>query len=187
MNDAAPGALAPPVFAGFAGHLVTGVAVVVTLEDGEPIATTAGSVVAASWEPPLLAVFFRSGSRMAAALDRSPRFTVNLLGEAGHGLAHRFARPDRDQGWVALADIGLRRRDPSPPVLDSAIAWAECATVQTIPTGDHRCYVGDVLALDRNDAATPLAYFRGRFRTLGPAIAPAAWTPLAATDLSAVW
>jgi flavin reductase (DIM6/NTAB) family NADH-FMN oxidoreductase RutF len=31
--------------------------------DGEPLAATAGSVVAASGEPPLLAVFFRGDSR----------------------------------------------------------------------------------------------------------------------------
>jgi flavin reductase (DIM6/NTAB) family NADH-FMN oxidoreductase RutF len=174
-------------FSGFAGQLVTGVTAVVTLDGGEPLATTAGSVVAASWEPPLLAVFFQTGSRMAAALNRSQRFTVNVLGEADHGLARRFARPDRKHGWAALSDIGLLRRDQAPPVLSGAIAWAECATVQTIPLGDHLCYIGQVLELDRHDGMAPLVYYRGRLRGLGTAVAPAAWAASDAADLAAGW
>jgi flavin reductase (DIM6/NTAB) family NADH-FMN oxidoreductase RutF len=179
--------LTEETFSGFAGHLVTGVTVVVTLDDGEPFATTAGSVVAASWEPPLLAVLFQTGSRMATALDRCDRFTVNVLGETDHGLACRFARPCRRHGWAALTDVALLRRDPSPPIFANAVAWADCATVQSIPIGDHQCYVGAVLNLDRDDASVPLAYYRGRFRGLGPAIAPAAWATLDAADLAAAW
>ena len=165
----------------------TSVSVVVTMVDGEPFATTAGSVVAASWQPPLLAVFFQAGSRMAAALDWSGRFTVNVLGEAGHGLARRFARPGREQGWAALRDVALYRRDPAPPVLVDAAAWIDCATARTIPLGDHVLYVGAVRDLGRDGAAAPLAYYRGRFRGLGPAIAPATWTAIDVADLQAVW
>ncbi|MGH2617029.1 MAG: flavin reductase family protein [Thermomicrobiales bacterium] len=174
-------------FAGFAGHLVTGVAVVVTLADGEPFATTAGSVVAASWEPPLLAVFFRTGSRIAAALDRSGRFTVNILGEADHGLAHRFARSDRERGWAPFSDIELLHREPSPPVLAEAIAWADCSVTHAIPVGDHRCYASQILALDRRPDKAPLVYYRGRLRSLGTAVAPATWAAVDAGDLAAVW
>ncbi len=155
--------------------------------DGEPFVTTAGSVVAASWDPPLLAVLFQASSRMAAALDQGGRFTVNVLGETDHGLARRFARPDRGQGWAALVGTEFLRRDPSPPVLPGAVAWADCAVVQTIPMGDHRCYVGEVLESDRRDGAMSLAYYRGRFRGLGPVVAPAGWASIDADDLAAVW
>lgn len=155
--------------------------------EGEPLATTAGSVVAASWDPPLLAVFFRADSRAASALDGAARFTVNVLGESDHGLAHRFAHPGRSQGWEALADIAFQRRDPAPPVLRSATAWAECALTQSLPTGDHRCYIGHVLDLDRGAGASPLILYRGRLRTIGMAVAPAAWAEVDANDLAAVW
>ena len=174
-------------FRGLAGHLVTGVSVVVARLDGEPVAATAGSVVAASWDPPLLAVFFGAGSRMATAIAEAGRFTVNILGETDPGLARRFARPDRALGWSALADVGLMRRDPAPPVLAAAIAWADCALAQTIRTGDHHCYVGEVLDLDRHAEDDPLVYYRGRFRRLGTAVAPADWTAIDAGDLAAMW
>lgn len=166
---------------------MTGVSVVMTMAEGEPLATTAGSVVVASWDPPLLAVLFQTGSRMAAGLDRCGELTVNVLGEADHGLARRFARPDREQGWAALSGAGFLRRDPSPPVLLGAVAWADCAVVQTIPIGDHTCFVGEVLESASQDGTAPLAYYRGRFRALGTAVAPAAWTTVEATDLTTAW
>lgn len=175
------------VFRGLAGHLPTGVSVVVALVDGEPFAAAAGSVTAASWEPPLLAVFLRSDSRMAAALDRSERFSVNILGETDAGFARRFARPGRGQGWTALADAGLVRRNPAPPILATAIAWADCRVARTIPVGDHACYVGEVLDLDRRVEGEPLVYFRGRLRGLGPVVAPVAWLETDEVHLAATW
>ncbi len=185
--DGGAGAVSGAAFRGLAGCLPTGVAVVVALVDAEPCAATAGSVVAASWEPPLLAVFFRTGSRMAAALDRSGQFTVSILGEADHGLARRFARPGRGQGWTALADAGLIRRNPAPPILATAIAWADCRVARTIPVGDHACYVGEVLDLDRRVEGEPLVYFRGRLRGLGPVVAPVAWLETDEVHLAATW
>lgn len=174
-------------FRAVAGQLVTGVSIVITLVDGEPFATTVGSVVAASWNPPLLAAYFAAGSRMDEAIRRSGRFTVNLLGEADYGLARRLARSDREASWSAFAGIPHRRRDPAPPVLGCAVAWADCAVTQVVPVGDHHCYVGEVLAMDRDPAAAPLIYYRGRFRTLGPAIAPTDWLNVDDADLAATW
>ena len=173
-------------FRSIASQIVTGVSVIVTMADGEPFATTAGSVLMASWDPPLLAVLFQTGSRMAEALDECRRFTVNVLGEADHGLARQFARPNRGTGWAALSGVGFRCRDPSLPVLSGAVAWADCA-LQTIPMGDHLCFVGEILASARHDGAAPLAYYRGRFRALGTVVAPATWTTVEVTDLTTVW
>jgi flavin reductase (DIM6/NTAB) family NADH-FMN oxidoreductase RutF len=179
--------VAPQLIRGVAGRLVTSVSVVVTMVDGEPLATTAGSAVVASWDPPLLAVLFESGSRMEAALEQCDRFTVNVLGETDHGLARGFARPDRELGWAALSGAEFLRRDPCPPVLPAAVAWADCAVVQRIPIGDHCCFVGEVLEAMARDEAAPLAYSRGRFRALGGAVAPAAWTAVDAADLTTIW
>lgn len=176
-----------PAFRGVAGQIVTGVSVVVTMIDGEPFATTATSVVAASWEPPLLAVLFQRGSRMDAALDQAGEFTVNLLRDADHGLGRRFARTGRAHGWAALSGVPLQRRDPSPPRFRNAVASAACLVTQVVLLGDHRCFVGEVMEAERDETAEPLAYYRGRFRGLGSVLAPAAWTTADLADLAAVW
>jgi flavin reductase (DIM6/NTAB) family NADH-FMN oxidoreductase RutF len=124
---------------------------------------------------------------MDEALAASGRFTVNVLGEADHSLARRFSRPDRGQGWASFSGVPLLRRDPSPPVLSRAVAWADCAVVQAIPMGDHCCYAGEVLDAGRDETAPPLAYYRGRLRALGPAIAPTTWATTGIADLTAVW
>lgn len=174
-------------FRAVAGHVVAGVSVVTTLVDSEPVATTASSVVAASWDPPLLAVFFRAGSRMDRALDGAERFTINVLGEQDLGLARRFSSTDRRSGWEAFKGVKLAEREPLPPMIASAIAWADCAVVQIITVGDHRCFVGEIRDCDRDDAVAPLVYYRGRYRGLGPAIAPAIWAPIDDIDLTSAW
>jgi flavin reductase (DIM6/NTAB) family NADH-FMN oxidoreductase RutF len=174
-------------FSGFAGCLAAGVSVIVAMADGEPLATTASSTVAASLDPPLLVVFFRAGSRMAAALDHCEHFTVNLLGEADHGLARRFAHPGREQGWAALSDVLRPRPVPAPPHLAAAYAWADCVVTETIRIGDHHGYVGHVLAFERRPEPAPLVLYRGRLRGIGAAVTPVDWEPIAAGDLAAVW
>jgi 3-hydroxy-9,10-secoandrosta-1,3,5(10)-triene-9,17-dione monooxygenase reductase component len=174
-------------FRGVAGRLPTGVSVVVTLVAGEPLAATASSVVAASWSPPLLAVLFSHGSRIETAIAQAGRFTVSVLGETDHGLARRFARSDRSQGWDAFADLPLQRRDPGPPVLTSGIVWADCVVVQAVSMGDHHCFVGEVLETASGETDTPLIYYRGRLRALGPAVAPATWTTIDEHDLTGAW
>lgn len=188
MDDGAGAVLIPgAAFRGLAGHLPTGVSIIVALVDGEPCAATAGSVVAASWDPPLLAIFLRAGSRMATAIDVAGRFTVSILGEADPGLAQRFTRPDRALGWAALGGVAVVRRDPAPPILEAAVAWADCLVTQAVSTGDHTCYVGEVIALDRHAEVDPLVYHRGRFRGLGTAVAPADWAAVDAGELAATW
>ncbi len=76
-------------FRGVMGQLPTGVSVVATVVEGELHAMTAGSVVLASFDPPLVAVFVARGSRMHGHLLRGGQFTVSVL-EAGDSLAARL-------------------------------------------------------------------------------------------------
>ena len=188
MDHSAP-ALADvrPAFRAAAGHLPSGVAVVVATIAGEPHAATAGSVVVASADPPLLAVFFAAGGRMHRALAAEAAFTVNLLRQADHGLARHFANPARATGWTGLSNAAVRRRDPALPLLANAAAWFDCRVRQIVPVGDHACVVGEVAACGRDPRAPPLLYHRGRFHGLGGPAAPAPWSTLARADLGAEW
>lgn len=176
-------------FRGGAGHLASGVAIVITMVDGAPHATTASSGVVVSVDPPLLAIFFAAGSRMREALSAAGpgTFTASLLRADDYGLGRRFASPARPTGWPGLAGLDLIRRDPSPPVLAHAVAWFDCQLRQIVPMGDHDCFVGEVIACDRDPAAPPLLYHRGRFHGLGPPVAPTAWSTLDRSDLTADW
>jgi flavin reductase (DIM6/NTAB) family NADH-FMN oxidoreductase RutF len=174
-------------FRGAAGQIASGVAVVMTMVDGEPHAATASSGVVASLDPPLLAVFFSTGSRMHECLAQGGGFSINLLGQSDHRLARRFANPARASGWAGFASVELSRRDFAPPILAQAAAWFDCRVREVVPMGDHGCFVGEVVECGRNPDQSPLLYYRGRFHGLGPPVAPAPWSPLDRIDLVADW
>ncbi len=176
-----------PAFRGLTGQLATAVSVVIAYSHGEPFGTTAGSVVALSSDPPMLGVSFRIGSRMDNILRDTDRFTVNILSEHNSPIATRFSIRDRAAGWEAFTGIRLERREPAPPILSDALAWADCEVTTTIETGDHRLYVGTVIAMERRDSTAPLVYYRGRYRGLGSAIAPPAWNHAESFDLASSW
>jgi flavin reductase (DIM6/NTAB) family NADH-FMN oxidoreductase RutF len=172
-------------FRGVCGQFAGGVAVVIVLCEGEPHATTAGSFVAVSFDPPLLAVCFAEATRTALLLRDSGRFTVSVLRDTDHAIARRFARPDRPMGWSGLAGLDLLRRDPDPPVLGQAVAWLDCTVRTVLPLGDHVCFVGEALTVERDATARPLLYYRGRFHRLGPPAAPPPWSIVDRADLAA--
>jgi flavin reductase (DIM6/NTAB) family NADH-FMN oxidoreductase RutF len=182
-----PGEELRQAFRGAAGQIASGVAIVITMVDGEAHGATASSGVIASLSPPLLAVFFSLGSRMHEGLGQSSAFTVNLLGQPDHGLARRFANPARSSGWAGFAGVELLRRELAPPVLAEAAAWFDCRVRQVVTMGDHGCFVGEVEGCGRDPDAPPLLYYRGRFHGLGPPAAPVPWSPLDRIDLVADW
>jgi flavin reductase (DIM6/NTAB) family NADH-FMN oxidoreductase RutF len=174
-------------FRGVAGQLPTGVAVVVTIADGDAHAATVSSVVPASFDPPLVVLCLAARSRTGDRLVRAGRFGVSFLDAADHAVALRFSRPERRTGWDSFAGLELIHRDPDPPILARATAWLDCQLDQVLPLGDHRCIVGAVVACGRRREAEPLVYYRGRFHARGPAVAAARWPASDPTDLAADW
>lgn len=175
------------VFRGAAGQVASGVAIVLAMVDGDPHAATASSGVVASLDPPLLAVFFSLRSRMHDCLSQSGSFTVNLLSQADHGLARRFANPARPSGWAGLSGVDVLKRELEPPILSRASTWFDCRVCQVVAMGDHSCFVGEVIGCGRDPDATPLLYYRGRFHSIGAPVAPTPWSTFDRSDLIADW
>ena len=174
-------------FRGAAGQVASGVAIVIAMVDREPHAATASSGVVASLDPPLLAVFFSLQSRMHDCLARSGSFTVNLLDQADHALARRFANPARPSGWAGFSGVQLLQREIEPPILARAAAWFDCRVRQVVTMGDHSCFVGEVVECGRDPDTPPLLYYRGRFHSIGAPVAPTPWSTLDRSDLIADW
>jgi flavin reductase (DIM6/NTAB) family NADH-FMN oxidoreductase RutF len=174
-------------FRGVAGQVASGVAIVIAVVDREPHAATASSGVVASLDPPLLAVFFSLRSRMHDCLAQSDGFTVNLLDQADHALARRFANPARPSGWAGFSGVEVLQRETEPPILARAAAWFDCRVRQVVTMGDHSCFVGEVVGGGRDLDARPLLYYRGRFHGLGAPAAPTPWSTLDRSDLIADW
>jgi 3-hydroxy-9,10-secoandrosta-1,3,5(10)-triene-9,17-dione monooxygenase reductase component len=145
------------------GRFATGVTIV-TCTDGEGrfVGLTANSFNSLSLNPPLVLWSLRQSSPNLAAFSAAPRFAVNVLAEAQVDLSRRFAAavPDRfAEGAWALGELGA-------PVLAGCAAVFECESVSHQVAGDHRLFVGRVLACTESPLA-PLVFQGGHYHLLG--------------------
>lgn len=145
------------------GRFTTGVTVVTCRDaQGRCFGLTANSFNALSLEPPLVLWSLRNASPAMVAFEAAPRFAVNVLAEAQVEVSRRFAAREEDrfaEGAWALGEHGA-------PVLAGCAAVFECETVSHQVAGDHRLFIGRVLACSES-ALPPLVFQAGHYRLLG--------------------
>jgi 3-hydroxy-9,10-secoandrosta-1,3,5(10)-triene-9,17-dione monooxygenase reductase component len=144
-------------------HVPTPVTVVCTLDGDHPVGHTIGSFVSVSLDPPLVGYFAMRWSGTLAAVRRSGRFSVNVLGahqvEVGRRFADRSAEPFAGVPWEP-GDLGC-------PHLAGAVAVLDCGVEQVVAVGDHELVVGRVFrTVVAPGDPDPLVFAGGRFRAL---------------------
>ncbi len=145
------------------GRFATGVTIVSCVdEQGTFVGLTANSFNSLSLEPPLVLWSLRETSPSLQAFCAAKTFAINVLAEAQVELSRRFASPvpDRfDEGAWAPGEHGA-------PVLAGCAAVFECETVSHQPAGDHRLFIGRVLACSES-TLPPLVFQGGHYHLLG--------------------
>ena len=145
------------------GRFTTGVTIVTCLDAlGQPVGLTANSFNSLSLDPPLLLWSLRSASPSLAAFEAAPRFAVNVLAESQVELSRRFAARSDDR----FADLAWALGEHGAPVLSGCAAVFECETLSHQIAGDHRLFIGQVLACTES-ALPPLLFQAGHYRLLG--------------------
>jgi 4-nitrophenol 2-monooxygenase / 4-nitrocatechol 4-monooxygenase, reductase component len=153
----------PTVFRHVIGHFASGVTVVTAQEAGHRYGMTASAVTSLSLEPPMLLVCLNSSTRTQAAVARTGRFAVNILGEDHGAVAERFAtRGDEWVGADKFAGLTVSTGRSGAPLLADALARLECRVVRSVTGGSHRVFLAEVVNAEAGDGA-PLTYYRGRF------------------------
>jgi flavin reductase (DIM6/NTAB) family NADH-FMN oxidoreductase RutF len=148
----------------------TGITVVTgETPDGLLFGLTASSFQSVSLEPPLVLYSVRRGAASIALVKRSGRFAVNVLAEDQGELAQRFASPVPDR----FAGVDWYLGPYGSPVIGGSLATFECRHWATYDGGDHVIIVGEVEGYRREPSGTPLLFFRGQFRPIGPVFSPA--------------
>ena len=144
------------------GHFASGVTVITTTDaDTRPAGLTASAFTSVSLEPPLILVCVDHKSQTYPSLLERGRFAVNFLTADQQDVSRRFASTKLDKFEVLpyrMSDLGL-------PLLDGALAYLECTTVNTHVEGDHTIFVGLVEKASAVDGE-PLLYFRGKYDRL---------------------
>lgn len=142
-------------------QFASGVTVVATLDaEGQPRGLTVSSFCSVSLDPPLVLVCVDERSEAHAGFEASRVFGVSVLAEDQEDVSRRFATLGADR-----ASFEFTRGASGAPLVPGALARIECRLRATHEGGDHRIYVGEVLALDSRPGR-PLLYHASGYRRL---------------------
>jgi flavin reductase (DIM6/NTAB) family NADH-FMN oxidoreductase RutF len=119
---------------------------------------TATSVCSLTAEPPrLLACVHREADAHDLILE-SRVFAVNVLAPAHRELADHFGGRGDSHGPARFAMGRWRPGAGGVPVLADAAASFQCRLVEAVAAGTHTIFIGEVVAVARQDGADGLVY-----------------------------
>jgi flavin reductase (DIM6/NTAB) family NADH-FMN oxidoreductase RutF len=133
----------PSALAQALGRIPTGLYVVTTKRDGEPLGFVGSFVMQVGFVPPTVSVAIAHDREHLSAIRAHGRFAVSVLDEASQDLMGAFFKR-YEPGRSAFDQI---EHAPSPsglPTLPGALAWFECALTGEYSTGDHVVVFGTV-------------------------------------------
>ncbi|WP_426807831.1 flavin reductase family protein [Pseudomonas sp. WOUb67] len=157
-------AIEPLSFREALGHYASGITVITSLIDGNPIGFTCQSFYSVSMNPPLVSFSVMSSSASYPGIRSAGRFAVNILSGEQVGVSNRFARKGTDK-WQG---VDWQVSPLGNPVIAGSLHWLDCEIYAEHVAGDHLIVVGEVKALNVQDAVAtqPLLYFKGQYCNL---------------------
>lgn len=156
------------------GQFPTGVCIVTTKVEGQPLGMTISSFNSLSLAPPLILF---SIDRKAASLplwEKAEACAVNVLAENQKELSNRFARSLANK-WEAICySDGFK----DVPLLPGVIAVFECAAYARHDGGDHMLFIAEVKRFSAHGDRQPLVFGKGLYGALQPSELAAPLWPL---------
>ncbi|MBA6418704.1 flavin reductase family protein [Pseudomonas neustonica] len=157
-------AIEPISFREALGHYASGITVITSEADHEPLGFTCQSFYSVSMNPPLVSFSVMANSRSYPHIRQAGRFAVNILSGKQAGISNQFAKQGSDK-WRGV------KWQSSPlgnPIIEGSLHWLDCEVHAEYTAGDHLIVIGEVKAckLQHTAAAQPLLYFKGRYCSL---------------------
>lgn len=115
-----------------------------------------GWVSVLSQNPPRLGIAIHPSRYSHDLLRRSGQFGLSIPGRALAEAVVRVGQVSGASGVDKFNAAGLTQAEPKQieaPLVQEALAWIECAIVDTFESGDHTLFVGEVLAARAEEAA----------------------------------
>lgn len=146
------------------GHYASGITVISTHVDGEPIGFTCQSFYSVSMSPPLVSFSVMSNSYSYPKIRRAGRFAVNILSGEQVRVSNQFARRGEDK-WHG---IEWKESPLGNPIIVGSLHWLDCEIHAEHAAGDHLIVIGEVKALSLHETpdTQPLLYFKGQYRNI---------------------
>ncbi len=146
------------------GHYASGITVITSRIDGEPIGFTCQSFYSVSMSPPLVSFSVMSNSGSYPGIRQAGRFAVNILSGEQVAISNQFAR----RGTEKWQGVEWQESPLGNPLIAGSLHWLDCEIHAEHAAGDHLIVIGEVKALHRQQAAVtqPLLYFKGQYCNL---------------------
>lgn len=144
------------------GRFASGVTVVTSTSNGQPVGMTCQSFSSVSLDPPLVLFVPAKTSRAFPLMQRAGKFCVNILSRDQADVSNTMA----SRGVDKFAGLGWRPSEHTgSPVLDGILGYVDCTIHAVHEAGDHYVVIGRVLDLGATDEPDPLLFYQGQYRT----------------------
>ena len=142
------------------GCYPTGVTIV-TAPDGQGgmVGMTANSFSSVSLDPPLVLWSCALSALSLDAFSKAGYFGVNVLAQRQLEMSRRFATRQHDK----FAGIEYEIGEGGVALFDGSAARFQCRTIATHDGGDHRIFIGEVLAFEYRPDVEPLVFTHGSY------------------------
>lgn len=153
------------LFTAVLSHFASGITVISSTADGQPVGLTCQSFFSLSLDPPMVAFSVARTSKSFAAIRRTGDFVVNVLSAEQREVSATMARSGTDK-W---ADVRWERGPlTGHPVIDGTLAYLECRIAAEYDGGDHLIVTAHVLGLGHatHETARPLLFYRSGYHGL---------------------
>lgn len=159
-----PTVIEPSRFREALGHYASGITVIASLLDNEPVGFTCQSFYSVSMSPPLVSFSVMASSYSYPKIRRAGRFTVNILSGDQVEISNQFAR----RGAEKWQGVDWQVSPLGNPVIAGSLYWLDCEIHAEHSAGDHMIVIGEVKALIKQQRSTisPLLYYKGQYCNL---------------------
>ena len=157
-------AIDPLSFREALGHYASGITVITSCIDGEPIGFTCQSFYSVSMNPPLVSFSVMARSASYPRIRQAGRFAVNILSAEQVSISNQFAL----RGTGKWHGVEWQASPLGNPLIAGSLHWLDCEIHAEYVAGDHLIVMGEVKALNLQVAAStqPLLYFKGQYCNL---------------------
>jgi len=117
-----------------------------------------------SFSPKLYCISLESGNYSSEMITASGCFAVNFMGaEYEEQIIACGKISGRNNDKFSLTGLGkIKAEKVDAPLIENALGWLECRLVNTVLTGDHTLFIGEVAAEKENEAAEEIYHITSK-------------------------